>query len=91
MEDEIKGAKEYAVYALEYQQSRPQLADLYHQMSIAEMQHFSELHRQTENIIQDLKNMRNDIPQKMLNKWQEKHLKMIECQQIAQTYIDLYR
>lgn len=91
MKDEIEGAKEYAINALEYQRSRPALADLYYKMAQVEMNHFTALHEQTVQIIEELKQQKNNIPEGMLKKWEEKHREMIICQQEAQTYINLYR
>lgn len=91
MMDEIEGAKDYAIMALDYQYSKPQLADMFFKMAQTEMNHFNALHEQTVGLIKEQQEKGREVPQKMLNKWDEEHKKMIECQQEVQMYMSLYK
>lgn len=68
MMDEVEGAKDYAIMALENQYSRPQLAELFYKLAQTEMTHYTALHEQTVKLIDETKNKGKNIPQKMLDK-----------------------
>lgn len=89
MKDELSGAEEYAIMALEYQSQKLQLANLYHQMSQVELQHYASLHEQIMNIIEENQN-KKDVPEEMILKWEEKHRKLIAKVAKIQTYINMF-
>lgn len=91
MMDEVNGAKEYAIMALEYEYTKPQLAELFHKLAQTEMLHFNNLHEQTVKMIEEVKSTDKKIPQKMLDNWDKRHKEMIICQEETQVLINLYR
>lgn len=68
MMDEIEGAKDYAIMALDNQYTRPQLAELFYKLAQTEMTHYTALHEQTIKLIEEYKSKGKEVPQKMLNK-----------------------
>lgn len=68
MMDEVEGAKDYAIMALENQYSRPQLAELFYKLAQTEMTHYTALHEHTVKLIEEFKGKGKNVPQKMLDK-----------------------
>ena len=47
IDEEIDGAKTYAENALKYKEENPDLAKMFYNMSLQEMEHMNELHKLT--------------------------------------------
>lgn len=89
MKDELCGAKEYIILALEYQKERPQLANLYYQMAQTEYQHYKSLHDQATGIIGEID--KTNIPNDMIDSWERKHKKMTSKAAEIQIYMNMYK
>lgn len=91
IEDEVCGAIEYAKDALEYKFSRPQLAELYYKLANVELNHVNELHEAVVKITEEAKGKKVEVPNSMVEKWEEKHRKMIEKMAEAKIYIGMFK
>lgn len=91
IEDEVCGAIEYAKDALEYKFSRPQLAELYYKLANVELNHVNELHEAVVKITGEAKEKKVEVPNFMVEKWEEKHRKMIEKMAEAKIYIGMFK
>lgn len=91
IEDEVCGAIEYAKDALEYKFSRPQLAELYYKLANVELNHVNELHEAVVKITEEAKGKKVEVPNFMVEKWEEKHRKMIEKMAEAKIYIGMFK
>ena len=89
MKDELCGAKEYIILALEYQKEKPQLANLYYQMAQTEYQHYKNLHDQAISIINETD--KTNVPNDMIDSWERKHKKLISKAAEIQIYINMYK
>ena len=89
MKDELCGAKEYVILALEHQKERPQLANLYYQMAQTEYQHYKSLHDQTTSIIDEIDKI--NVPNDMVDSWERKHKKLISKAAEVQIYMNMYK
>lgn len=90
MIDEICGAKEYAIDALEYRETNPELANLYHELSETEYKHALELHEHASKKIKEIQESGVKFPEFMTEKWEEAHNEMIKMAEEAKTYINLW-
>lgn len=90
MLDEVCGSKEYSCLALEYQYSRPQLAEIFHKLSGVELSHAKTLHEQVELVVKEMKDKGKNLPQEMLDKYDELHKEYIAKLEKAHTYYNLY-
>ena len=91
IEEELDGVIEYAKDALEYKSTRPQLADMYFKLANVEHGHVQMLHDAVTKIVEEAKNSGVEYPQKMLNKWEDKHKCMIEKMADAKIYMSMYK
>lgn len=77
IDDELKGAKKYAKCALKHKEKEPELAKLFYNMSLQEMEHVNELHKQVVAIIEKYRKESGDPPASMTavyNYLHEKHI-----------------
>lgn len=78
IEDEISGAEEYAKSALEYRDTRPELARLFHSLAETEMEHATKLHKAVAEIIEEYRKENGEPPAAMLAVYDYLHEKHIE-------------
>lgn len=90
IQEEIEGAKDYAISALDYKISDYELSKLYHSLSEVEYEHAHKLHEVAERKVLELRNTGVKIPEDMEIKYEEKHKRFIACMAEAKVYIDLY-
>lgn len=78
IDDEIKGAGDYIKCALEYKEERPDLARVFYNLSMQEMEHVNELHKQVVEIIQKYRKEQGEPPAPMMAVYEYIHEKQIE-------------
>lgn len=78
IDDEIKGAGTYIKCALEYKEERPDLARIFYNLSMQEMEHVNELHKQVVEIIQKYRKEQGEPPAPMMAVYEYIHEKQIE-------------
>lgn len=78
IEDEISGAEEYAKLALEYRDTRPELARLFHSLAETEMEHMNKLHKAVAEIIEEYRKENGEPPASMLAVYDYLHQRHIE-------------
>lgn len=65
IEDEIEGARNYAKAALELKDSKPELARIMYNHSLAELQHMNDLHECVVQVIDDYRKDKGEPPTNM--------------------------
>jgi len=63
---------------------------MYYEMAKEEQKHMQRLHDQAEKKIRETREAMGEPPQKMLNKWEDKHRKLMAQEAEARMYIELY-
>jgi hypothetical protein len=76
--------------ALEYRESDPELANVYHKLAEIEYGHAIELHKQAVRKVEEFKDIQKNVPDFMLDRWQEAHEKVIKKAEKAKLYLDLW-
>lgn len=79
IDDEVKGAKEYACWANKLKASNPELAKTFYELSSVEMGHMTTLHKQVKKLITDSKVQNGEPPEDMMAMYELLHKKHIEC------------
>lgn len=79
IDEEIDGAKTYAENALKYKEERPDLAKMFYNMSIQEMDHMTELHKQVVDIIQRYRKEQGEPPAPMMAVYEYLHERQIKA------------
>jgi rubrerythrin len=87
---EIESVKKYAINALEYRKSDPELAKLYHELAEIEYDHANRLHEQAVQKIKEIEETGTSIPSFMKSKWDEAHGKMIAKAEEAKKFMDMW-
>lgn len=89
--NEVDGVLEYAMDALEYKKTRPDLAETYHRIAIQEIQHADLLHAKLVQIVQEAESMNGgDYVVEMKDKWEELHRDIVSKMAKAKMYNSLY-
>lgn len=78
IEDEVGGAKEYAMCALKNKDERPELAKLLYSLANDEMDHMMALHEAVVDIIAEYRKRKGDPPESMMAVYDYLHEKHIE-------------
>lgn len=89
--DEAKGMKEYALDAMNWRSTRPDLANLYFKMANAEKEHFESLHAWIMKAKEEAEKSDVEIPPGMLERWDAKHREMMAEFAEAKALLDLYK
>lgn len=89
--DEVEGALSYAKDALEYRQTHPALANIYHKLSQQEFEHMQQLHQQVQQLVVEAENSGVDYPQSMRDKWDKQHRKIISKMADANVFIGMWK
>ena len=88
--EEIDAVLCYAIDALEYRESDPELANVYHKLAEIEYGHAIELHKQAVRKVEEFKDIQKNVPDFMLDRWKEAHEKVIKKAEKAKLYLDLW-
>ena len=88
--EEIDGAKDYAINALEYRDIYPDLSKFYHSTSQIEYEHAEKLHEFVQKRVTEAKDSGRTYPEEMLEKWEQKHRECIIKMKDAKVFIDMY-
>ena len=78
IEDEINDAREYAEMANEYKESYPDLARVFYNLSMQEMDHMNALHGQVTEIIRRYRETNGEPPSDMLAVYNYLHQQQID-------------
>lgn len=89
--EELEGSKNYAIEALECRRTRPELARLYHEMSLTEFQHANSLHDWAVRMVEEAKTSGETPPSEMLEKWETAHRLSLAQMVETKVFIDLYK
>jgi len=91
IDEEIDGAKTYAECALRYKEDRPELARMFYNMSLQEMEHMNELHKQVVDIIQKYRKESGEPPAPMMAVYEYLHERQIKAAAEAKALQALYK
>ena len=79
IEDELCSAKDYVEKALWYKaKDNSERYNTYKQMSMQELEHALHLHQFAMEDIEKLEKVYPDIPEEMMDKWEESHKEFVE-------------
>lgn len=79
MNEELEDAKKYAHCALKYRTSKKALSDTYLSLGKEELTHFTRLHDQVSQIIEDARQKGNQPPASMMELYNYEHDKAMDC------------
>lgn len=79
IDEEIDGAKTYAENALKYKEENPDLAKMFYNMSLQEMEHMNELHKHVMDIIQKYRKEQGEPPAPMMAVYDYLHERQIKA------------
>lgn len=89
--DEAEGMREYALDALNYRATRPDMSAAYHKMALAEKEHFEILHGFIMKAKAEAEKEGVEIPPGMLERWDVKHREMMAEFAEAKALLELYK
>ena len=78
IEEELNDAEKYIKCAMNYKEDRPNLATVFHKLSLEEMTHANMLHEQVVALITEYRKEHGDPPEKMQGIYEYLHKKHIE-------------
>lgn len=73
IDDELEGAEEYIECASKYKEEYPSIANMYSEMSLAEMSHVDKLHGAVVSLINEMKAKGVEIDEKMMAIYEYEH------------------
>lgn len=91
IEDELEDARTYAKLALEYKDSYPEVAGLFHKLSQEEMEHMEALHKRVVGCIDKYKQTNGEAPEGMRTLYEFLHKREIEKAEKITALQGLYR
>lgn len=91
VDEEIGDAHKYAKCALEYKDTNPNLAKVFFDLSVAEMQHMAILHTEVTKLIEKYRQEKGEPPEGMKSLYDYLHQKQIEKSAEVKTLQAMYR
>lgn len=91
IEDELKGAEHYAMYALQHRSDHPMLSDVLFEISNQEMRHVNMLHEEVVKLIKDYRDKHGEPPPAMQAIYEWMHNRQIEDTKEIKILQDQYR
>ena len=91
IEDEIKGIECYSKLALKYKIDYPEEADIFHQLSIQEDEHYQKLHSTIESVIKQVKQEGKTVPEGMSEMYKFLHERYISEYEKALRFQQMYK
>ena len=76
--DELDGSKEYIKCATKYKSEYPEIAQVYYEMSLTEMEHMAKIHDMIDRLINNMRAKGIEIDEKMMAIYEYEHDKAIE-------------
>lgn len=89
--DEVDGMREYAMDALEWRYSDPDLANTYYALAKAEASHVEKLHAQVARKIEEARKLPIQPTEQMLARWDEIHKDLMVRTAEAKMYIEMWK
>lgn len=89
--DEAEGMAEYALDAMNYRATRPELASAYYKMALAEQEHFKTLHGFVLKAKEEAEKGGVEVPPGMLERWDAKHREMMAKYSEAKALLEMYK
>ena len=90
IQDELDGAEEYAMYALQWKAKYPKLSARLVELSGVEMQHSRILHDEVTRIIESYRQENGEPPKEMIAVYEYEHKKAIKQAAKVKSIIDEY-
>ena len=78
IDEELEDAEKYIKCAMNYKDERPHLANMYYDLSVAEMGHFEKLHSAVSTLINEEKDEGNEPTNEMMAIYNYEHGKYIK-------------
>lgn len=91
IDDELHGAKEYIKMASKYKTEYPQIANMYYELSITEMNHVDKLHNAVVGLINDMKVKGIEVDPKMMAIYNYEHERAIDKATKVKVMQELYK
>ena len=76
--EELEDAEKYIKCAMNYKDEHPHLANIYYELSVAEMGHFEKLHSAVSTLINEEKNKGNEPTNEMMIIYNYEHGKYVK-------------
>ena len=77
IEEELNDSQKYVDLALRWKQDDPEVADLFYELSVAEMGHMDKLHMMVAKIIEEYRADNGEPPKEMMTLYEYLHEKHI--------------
>lgn len=71
--EELSDADAYISLAMEWKEERPEVADLFYELSTEEIGHMIRLHEEVKRLIEEYKEVNGDPPKVMMELYKEMH------------------
>nr|DAH52972.1 MAG TPA: hypothetical protein [Caudoviricetes sp.] len=88
--DEVEGVEDYAKDALTWRGTDDKLSRTYHELAEAEYGHVQRLHDEVVRKVAEARESGVEVPQSMLDAWDERHRAIIERMHSARTFLDMW-